>query len=396
MQPRATKAKPFRIAEFTNPSGGIAYRVCGWRGAERIRQNFPTHEQALARLQQLQVEASNLQDSATMALTRLTPKQLAEAEHAATILGATSLVDAANYFVRNFRPDLIKVPLAEAVTRYLADMAARELRPSSISGARGRLKLFQEEVAGTTKGAWELTAEDARLFVFKAGLATPSKVNRRLILSGFVRWCVAQKYMATNILENVKAPKLEVAEPEVLTVPEVRRLLKATAEHEGGRLLPYVVLATFCFIRPAELARLTWDDIQLGSSSTVTIRAAAAKLRARRLVDIPPNAVQWLQPFQLGRTPLVPATFARDWRAIREAAGFDVSLWVPDVLRHSGISYHLAMHEHEGRVAMQAGNSPDVVQQHYKGLVAKTDAISFWNLRPDSAKPAKVSKRRAA
>jgi hypothetical protein len=58
-------------------------------------------------------------------------------------------------------------------------------------------------------------------------------------------------------------------------------------------------------------------------------------------------------------------------------------------MRHTGISHHLAQHQHEGKTATWAGNSPDVIQKHYKGLVKAKDAKEFWAIAPKAAKPAK-------
>jgi hypothetical protein len=54
-------------------------------------------------------------------------------------------------------------------------------------------------------------------------------------------------------------------------------------------------------------------------------------------------------------------------------------------MRHAAISYHLAKSQHEGQTATWAGNSPTVVQQHYKGLVKEADARDFWSLLPTTA-----------
>jgi len=57
--------------------------------------------------------------------------------------------------------------------------------------------------------------------------------------------------------------------------------------------------------------------------------------------------------------------------------------WTPDIMRHTAISYHLAKHEHEGKTAAWAGNSPDIIQKHYKGLVKPKHATWFWQLGLD-------------
>jgi hypothetical protein len=60
-------------------------------------------------------------------------------------------------------------------------------------------------------------------------------------------------------------------------------------------------------------------------------------------------------------------------------------------LRHTAISMHFAQHQHEGRTAAWAGNSPDMIHRHYKGLVSKADAAQFWAISPSASK-AKILK----
>src|SRR5689334_777516 len=77
----------FRIVEFTNPSGGIAYRLTGWTvDGLRIRKNYKTHAEAVAQKQVLEVEASNLSTAGQPVFTRLTPDQVSDAEQGLAML----------------------------------------------------------------------------------------------------------------------------------------------------------------------------------------------------------------------------------------------------------------------------------------------------------------------
>ncbi len=55
-------------------------------------------------------------------------------------------------------------------------------------------------------------------------------------------------------------------------------------------------------------------------------------------------------------------------------------------MRHTAISMYLAKHQHEGEAATWAGNSPNVIHRHYKGLVKEADATEFWNITPVTVK----------
>jgi hypothetical protein len=54
-------------------------------------------------------------------------------------------------------------------------------------------------------------------------------------------------------------------------------------------------------------------------------------------------------------------------------------------LRHGFCTYHFALHDNENLTAAQAGNSPAVIHQAYKGLATKADAKKWFNVRPARA-----------
>jgi hypothetical protein len=59
--------------------------------------------------------------------------------------------------------------------------------------------------------------------------------------------------------------------------------------------------------------------------------------------------------------------------------------------RHqTAISHHLAISNKRARAknATSAGNSPDIIQRHYKGLVKPSDAKEFWAIAPASLETA--------
>ncbi|HEU0039283.1 MAG TPA: hypothetical protein VFR76_08420 [Verrucomicrobiae bacterium] len=52
------------------------------------------------------------------------------------------------------------------------------------------------------------------------------------------------------------------------------------------------------------------------------------------------------------------------------------------------MSAQFAWHADEGKTAQQAGNSPSMVHKNYKGLLTKTEAKKWFNVKP--ARPANV------
>lgn len=196
----------------------------------------------------------------------------------------------------------------------------------------------------------------------------------------------------------------------ILSLADCRKLLAAARDFKDGMLLPYTVLSLFAGLRPAEVARLTWDRIDL-VEGTVTLDGSMAKTRQRRIVKLPENAVAWLLPLAPKRPEFITATFARQFGRVKYAAGFHgkdaaktedgqkLRPWVQDYMRHTAISMYLATHKHEGEAASWAGNSPNVIHRHYKGLVKEADATEFSTITPETVKgevvnfPAKAAAR---
>ena len=73
----------------------------------------------------------------------------------------------------------------------------------------------------------------------------------------------------------------------------------------------------------------------------------------------------------------------------------DLKPWVPDVLRHTAISYYFRATGSYGRTAEQFGNSESIIKKHYQSRVSSKDTKRFYALRPLPAKPAKAKQKRA-
>ena len=188
-------------------------------------------------------------------------------------------------------------------------------------------------------------------------------------------------YRADNPVSTFEPVNTDDREPTILAIPQVLRLLRAATTERAGAMLPYVVLGLFCGIRPTELRRLSWDDVDL-AGGTVTISGKVAKMRGRRIVSIADNAAAFLLEHAAAHTPLVPANWRKDFAAVRAAAG--LADWTADILRHTAISYHLGKHKDDAAAAAWAGNSADVIHRHYKGLVKAADVEAFWSITPAS------------
>jgi hypothetical protein len=73
---------------------------------------------------------------------------------------------------------------------------------------------------------------------------------------------------------------------------------------------------------------------------------------------------------------------------MRDTAAVAKIKWAQNALRHSWISYRLAEIQDVNRVALEAGNSPQMIFRHYRELATPEQARTWFSIRPKS--PANV------
>ena len=79
---------------------------------------------------------------------------------------------------------------------------------------------------------------------------------------------------------------------------------------------------------------------------------------------------------------------------IRDAGKDSGVPWKHNALRHSFISYRVAKNKNVNEVAMEAGNSPDMIFKHYRELVTEKDADAWFGVTPGAVKAAKAKMER--
>jgi integrase len=183
---------------------------------------------------------------------------------------------------------------------------------------------------------------------------------------------------------------VDSGEIEVFTPDELEKLFAActTPVKERGKwrtreeMIPYLAIAAFCGLRAAEIQRLDWSEIHLtGSERFVEIKAGKAKTASRRTVPISDNCAAWLERFAKPSGPVVnlARTDKQLFIYLAEKSGVP---WKHNGLRHSFISYRLALVKDVGQVSLEAGNSPGMVFKHYRQLVRESEAKAWFSILP--------------
>jgi integrase len=273
--------------------------------------------------------------------------------------------------------------LKQAIEETIAARTAENLRERYVGElenylekfAAGRNEMFIDRVTVADIEQWF----DAR----KEALSTrKSNLGR---LSSMFDVCWRRGYCKENPCARITPPKLDESVPVILSVAQAESLLRECRK-TSPNLIPWLTLGMFCGVRPEEIEKLKWADMDM-KHKRITVDAAASKVRRRRTVPLDATALAWLKTCQNG-TPeefIAPekTTLRRQRRALRDATGIE---WVQDILRHTAASYLLQLHQDAPKVAHWLGNSARILESKYKNIVTPTECKKFWKLTPDNVK----------
>jgi integrase len=183
---------------------------------------------------------------------------------------------------------------------------------------------------------------------------------------------------ATESLPKAKGKAITIYAPS-----ELAALIEAAPD--GFK--PLLALQAFAGIRSAELTRLDWSNVKLAKGH-IEVAANQAKTAARRLVPITDNLRQWLAPHALATGKVWPhgRPYFHETQA-RIAADAKLT-WKHNALRHSFVSYRVAAIQNVAQVALEAGNSPQMIFSNYREIVTSAEAVQWFAIAPQS--PANV------
>ncbi len=185
----------------------------------------------------------------------------------------------------------------------------------------------------------ELSRGDCERWL-SAAFTTPSQFNKgRALLHALVEFALRHEWCDRNVVKLVQKKRVIEQEIKPLSMPESQALLREAKRVAGGSCAAGVGLLLLAGLRPTELRRLRWGDVDWAEAS-LTVRAQCSKTGGVRQVELGEALLRYLKPYRKGATDLIcPPDWLPLWRTIREAAGFK-GRWVQDVLRHTYASYH--------------------------------------------------------
>ncbi len=281
---------------------------------------------------------------------------------------------------RAYSHDTRTVSFREAVERSLQSRASRRGRTLAEirQCCRRLLRNYPELAEMPVRG---ITSDYCREIIQGSYPTLPMQRKARRLLHGIFAFSQRHGWCAVNPTAAVDIPQVIEKPIAALTIQEVRRLLATTRRKEHLPCAAAVGLMLWAGIRPVELTRLHWEDVNV-QARIITVEARHSKTGGARHVTLYPILIRWLRetaPYRLPRALIVPTSWVRRWRALRVAAGFKD--WHPDTLRHTFASYHLKHFANLNTLQIDMGHADSqLLRTRYLGMrgITAEGANEFW------------------
>lgn len=214
-----------------------------------------------------------------------------------------------------------------------------------------------------------------------AAFHTNQQFNKaRTMLHGLFEFALRREWCDKNPIKRIERKKVVEKEIQPLKLAETKRLIK-TAQNESPEYAVVAALLVYTGIRPREVRRLTWRDIDT-EEKTITVRSQCSKTGGVRQVEIPPVLNRLLITHKSQNTShICPTDWQRRWRKIRDNSGFR-GRWVQDVLRHTYASFHAKNYADLPRLQLNMGHRDlSLLRSRYVNMhgISRIEAKSFFN-----------------
>jgi len=292
-----------------------------------------------------------------------------------------TIAEAAQFYVKHLAAESRSIPVGQAAQELIANRRDAGFSRRYCEDLKSRLGRFAKTFAQRT--ASTITTKEIEAWLESLGVGAVTRNTYRRDCRTLFSFCAKRRYCAENPASAITRAKEPQREVEVLSVEDARRLLGASSPE----MLPYWAIGLFAGLRPSEIRHLRWDDVDFDDGH-ITVRSA--KTNRKRFVTMQPNLMAWLAPYRRHDGAVVrPINFRRQSEQDRIAAGL-LDRWPVNAMRHSFGSYWLAGFNDVNKLALEMGNSPTVIEKHYKRAVKSKEAHRYWDIMPSADAQKKV------
>jgi Site-specific recombinase XerD len=373
--------------------GGEYFILTHYEGGTRKQRWFADYEAArteadivVAKISRGQVAALELtgadRDSYVHAQLLLKPMgiplhaAIEEFLAAKKVLGPLPLLHAAEEYVRRHKEKLPEILVPDLVVQGLEAKRKDGMSERYLVQLKSDWKRF---ATGFNRPIHTITSAEMDDWLRDQDLAKRTRNNLRTAIITLFSYAKQRGFLPKHLpteAEGLSKAKVVDNDIAIFTPEQITRLLKAAPPE----LIPFITLGAFAGLRSAEIHRLAWEAVRI-DDGFIELKAKQAKTASRRLVPLEPNLRDWLLP-HVGKGPIIHDK--EQWKDVT-ALGKKLELgWPQNVLRHSYITYRVARDKDVNKVALDSGNSPNIIFKHYRELAPESQGQKWFAVTPET------------
>lgn len=260
--------------------------------------------------------------------------------------------------------------------------AAAHRRPHTRKDLASYVRRFLRHATFADEPLHRIRTEDCRLLLDTHFNISPHVYRKaQSALHSIFSYGRRRQWCEYNPTEGIDLPPVKEETLRPLTLPQIRALLRACSGGSLKQMEPAVRLMLWCGIRPTEVQRLCWGDIDRGERC-VYIEPRTSKTGGARAVPLRGGACALLRERHAADELIAPRDWQRLWCALRHRA--KLFPWRQDTLRHTFASMHLKNFHNLGLLQEEMGHSSlNLLRTRYLNLrgISAADAAQFFRPR---------------
>lgn len=363
-----------KVTVYRTTNGSYtSYKIVWNEGRRRKKESRSCETVAVARAQEILDDLNKGVESRPDA----TAEQWAYYRNCEEMLGDIPLKTAVEYYLRHAGKETgPQILISDLVQKFIESCETKRKSDRYLETLGHHLRplgdLFRKPVA-------RLKVEELDEYLASIPNARTRSNHRTSIVTMF-RWAKTKGWLPrdrASVAELTDSPEVTHKEPGILAPEELGRVLRRL-EEVNPDLIPYVVIGAFAGARSAEISRLSWDlHIDL-DQRVIKLPSSITKTRRRRVVHMDDTLFAWLMEY---KSEGMVVKLAKPQQALASVRGD--TPWPHNALRHSAVSYLMALHRDAAHVAEQCGHTEAELQSSYKALATPNDAREWFALRPN-------------
>ena len=261
--------------------------------------------------------------------------------------------------------------------------ARRERRMRTVYDFRYFTRRFMKRCKElATRRVRSITPQECAGYIEQAFDTPRQRQKARLILSGVFGTAMKRGWCDANPVARVEAPRVVEQQVPILTPQEINDLQQTASSYRGGCCAAAVGMMLYAGIRPNEVTRLRWEQVDL-LQKAIYISPQHSKTGGARRITIQKPLLHILRQHRdANAARICPPNWLHHWRKLRQAAGWKSTVhpWHQDALRHTFASYHLSYFRSYTELQCEMGHrDATLLRTRYVDQRGVVNARAFWH-----------------